>query len=457
MRRSRRGKATFGAFVAGALCVGSLTAWAGVALASSGGGSEPNQEDCQPFADDWATPQGAVYPGCHNMALNVESGGTTQGEANADNTRYVEFGGDQEANDSNSKGTPTEYSIGYPGDTGSPHAGCLAVNTDGTTGGSAPYTQAPEAASKAEDSQYGCGKNAKGAGFELNYDYYEWYCPIAAAAGHPCEDPSYGTTNYTIDQGDGVAWQPIVEQGLIAYFGEDDNNDNTEHDGVGPYNNALGYSNDEGAENGPSDGGAMILSIQPLGATHLFTPTHPEGVANYSAGFCADGICAEFTTQQQVVNHGCDAPDSYVAPDGTTPSTESQAPCTKGTPQSADVYNYSEKDPSVQTESAACNSGGAESGGGSTTDEQNCGPGGMNAIRSNEPANEYAEPGVQTFADPDSSRSPALPSPLWPTPAVYVGTCGVYVGSPDLPTASTIDKLPVSNGAGQVAIDPTGC
>jgi hypothetical protein len=457
MGKVLRGKGALGMLVCGALCIGSLAAWGGVALASSGGGYEPNQMDCQPFADDWATPQGAVYPGCHNLALNVESGGTTQGEANSGNTRYAELGMDQEAVDHNSKGTPTEYSVGYPGDTGSPHAGCIAVNTDGTNGGTAPSSQKPESASKAEDSEYGCGKNAKGAGFEVNFDYYEWYCPIVAAAGHPCEDPSYGTTNYTIDDGTGVASAPIVANGLLAYFGEDDNNDNTEHDGVGPYNNALGYVNDEGAENGASDGGAMILSVQPGNAARLFTPTHPEGLANYSAGFCADGICAEFTTQQQAVNHGCDAPDSYVGPDGTSPSMLSQASCAPGTPQNANVYNDAAKDPSVQTEKAACNSGGAESGGGSTTDQENCGPGGMNAIRSNEPVNEYAEPGVQTFADPDSSRSPALPSPLWPTPASYIGTCGVTIGSPALPTASVIDKTPLGNGAGQVVVDPTGC
>ena len=237
MLQGLRGKAALGTLVSGALCIGALGTWGGVALASSGGGYEPNQMDCQPFADDWATPQGGVYPGCHNAALNIESGGTSQGEANAGNTRYAEFGLDQEAPDHKSKATPTEYDIGYPGNTGSPHAGCVAFNTDGTNGGEAPSSQKPESASKAEDSEFGCGQNANGTGFEVNYDYYEWYCPIAAAAGHPCEDPSYGTTTYTIDHGTGVASVPIVANGLLVYFGEDDNNDNTEHDGVGPYNN----------------------------------------------------------------------------------------------------------------------------------------------------------------------------------------------------------------------------
>jgi hypothetical protein len=446
-------RAACSTILTGALVLGGLALGAGVAAAASGGGYEPSQQDCQPFADDWATPQHMVYPGCHNLALNLESGGTTQGDANSTDTRYVEFGMDQMGNDSNSKGTPTLYSIGEPGDTGSPHAGCLAVNTDGTGGGSAPYNQAPEAASKAEDSSYGCGKNAKGSGFELNFDYYQWYCPIAAAAGDPCEDPSYGTTNYAIDDGPALAYAPILANGLAAYFGEDDNNDNTEHDGVGPYNNMFpGNKNDEGEENGASDGGGTIFTFTPDTALRIPSVTHPEGIINFSAGFCADGICAEGTTQQQTVAHGCDAANSYVASNGTSPSSKSQAPCDKGTPQNANVFDYDTQDPSVYTESPNCNSGDQKS-----NSNASCGPGGENAIRSAEPNNENAEPGLQTYADPDASRSPALPSPLWPTPGIYVGSCGIYAGSPALPTASTINRLPISNGAGQIRIAIPGC
>jgi hypothetical protein len=440
------------AVLSGALALGGLALGAGIAAAASGGGYEPSQMDCQPFADDWATPQHQIYPGCHNLALNLESGGTTQGDADAGDTRYAEFGMDQMANDSSSKGTPTLYSIGEPGYTGSPHAGCLAVNTDGTGGGGAPYSQAPEAARAAESTSYGCGDNPKGAGFRLNFDYYQWYCPIAAA-GHPCEDPSYGTTTYSIDRGMAVASQPVVADGLAAFFGEDDNNDNTEHDGVGPYNNRFpGNQHDEGAENGASDGGAMLLSLTPMGILKSLTLTHPDGLLNYSAGFCADGICAEGTTQQQTVAHGCGAADSYVAPDGVSPSAVSQAPCDKGTPEDANVFNYATQDPSVYTESTHCSSGDQKS-----NSDASCGPGGENALRSAEPANEDAEPGLQTYADPDASRSPAAPAPLWPTPATYVGTCGLTVGSPALPTAQLIDKLPLGNGAGQLAVTAPGC
>ncbi len=439
--------------VTGLLALASASTWAGLAGAASGGGYSPAQMDCQPFADDWATPSGAVYPGCHNLAVTLESGGTTNGVANDGNTRYLEFGDDQMANDKNSKGTNTFYDIGLPGNTGSPHAGCLSANTDGTGGGAAPRSQEPESASGAEDSSYGCGNNAAGTGFELNYDYYQWYCPIAAAAGMPCEDPSYGTTQPTVDHGTAVNVAPIVENGLLLYFGEDDNSDNTEHDGVGPYNNAYpGNANDEGAENGASDGGSTELSITPQKALTPLSFPNPEAIINESAGFCADGICAEATTQRQTVNRGCNAPDSFVAADGTSSSPTSQAPCDPGTPTSANVYNYATQDPSVYTESTDCNSGDQKS-----NSNAECGPGGENALRSAEPSYENTEPGVQLYADPDASRSPLLPTPLWPTPGLYVGTCGITIGSPALPTASLINKLPISNGAGQIAVSPTNC
>jgi hypothetical protein len=184
----------------------------------------------------------------------------------------------------------------------------------------------------------------------------------------------------------------------------------------------------------------------------VFSLTHPEGLVNFSAGFCADGICAEGTTQEQTVAHGCDAADSYVAVDGTSPSATSQAPCDKGTPKNADVYDDASPDPSVSTESPGCSSGDQKS-----NSEAECGPGGENALRSAEPQNENAQPGLQLYADPDASRSPAAPAPLWPTPGLYLGTCGVTIGSPALPTASLLDALPIGNGAGQVAVKLPGC
>jgi hypothetical protein len=415
----------------------------GAAFAVSGGGYSPYQQGCQPGDSDYATPSNQTYAGCHNTALNVESGGTTQGDPNSSNTKYAQLGVDQSPNDPNSTGTPTPYSLGEPGTSGSPHAFCVSANTDGTNSGPAPKGAKPEAPGKAADAQNGCGGNPNGAGFASNVDYYQAYCPIAAMLDNPCEATSYGTTTLTPDTGNTVAYQPIVENGVLLYFGMDDNSDNGEHDGLGPFS-ATTHQKNDGADNGSSDGGAIMFVLDPMKAGNTPSQTNPEGLANVSSGFCADGICAEGTTQQQTVYQGCNAPDSY-----------GHARCNPGTPQRANVYDYAPNgnpanDPSVNSESPNCNAGDANS-----SSEQQCGPGGMNAIRSATPANENAEPGVQVYADPDSQRSPAAPSPLWPTPALYVGTCGVYAGSPA--TTGQVfgtSPTPVSNQAGQLAIDP---
>jgi hypothetical protein len=232
------------------------------------------------------------------------------------------------------------------------------------------------------------------------------------------------------------------------YLGSDDNLDNGEHDGVGPFTNLVN-PNDEGAVNGSSDGGAVILSLTPQHAAQAPTQAHPEGLANLSFGFCADGICMGTSSQQQTVYQGCGAAEA-----------NGLAPCNPGTPQNANVYDYAPggspaNDPSVNSESANCNSGDANS-----TSSAQCGPGGMNALRSATPANENMEPGIALYTDPDSQRSPAAPSPLWPTPAVYVGTCGVYLGSPATTGAIfkgkpvSLGPLRLTNEAGQIAIDP---
>ena len=111
---------------------------AAISCVARAAGYSSSQVERQPSPTSSATPQGQQYPGCHNSQLNVESGGTTQGDANPNDTRYVEVGQDQMPNDPNSKATPTVYQIGYPGNTGSPHASCVAANTDGPGSGGAP-------------------------------------------------------------------------------------------------------------------------------------------------------------------------------------------------------------------------------------------------------------------------------------------------------------------------------
>lgn len=451
-RRPRRSSARLAAVLTGGLVI-SLGAWAGAAFAVSGGGYQPHQQGCQSGDSDFATPSGQVYPNCHNFAVNVESGGNTQGVPNDGNIRYASVGLDQSPNDPNSVGTPGLFSLGEPGTTGSPHAGCVAVNTDGTGGGPAPTGTAPESAGAAQNSTQGCGDNPNGAGFESNYDYYQVYCPIAAMLGSPCEDTSPGTSSFNPDQGSAVNVTPIMENGLMLYLGSDDNLDNGEHDGVGPFSLANNQNN-YGSQNGASDGGALMILLTPQTATQTPTATHPNGLLNFSEGECADGICFGTTTQQQTVYQGCGAADSF-----------GQAPCNPGSPNSANVYDYAPggnpaNDPSVNSESENCNSGDANS-----TSKAQCGSGGMNAVRSATPANENAEPGVQLYTDPDPQRSPAAPSPLWPTPALYVGTCGVFIGSPATTGAvlgtqpMSVGPMSVVNSAGQIAIDPvpTSC
>ncbi|HLX87396.1 MAG TPA: hypothetical protein VKR22_02880 [Acidimicrobiales bacterium] len=390
MHGRKRDRAARRAIGAGTVGVGAvvlaLAGCAGVSAAASAGGYSQDQQDCQWNAEAWNTPNGATDPGCHNLAVNGEGGGNSNGDPNSSNTRYAEWGNDMAPNDPNSVGTPTIESVGIPGSTGSPHAGCVAANTDGTDGGTGP----------------GCGDNAGGAGFEANYDYYQWYCPVVAAAGKPCEDDNPGTTTVTPDTGSATDLQPIITQGLIVYFGANDNLDNGEHDGV------SGLNGTDGAVNGPSDGGALQLSITPQSALEAFSATKPEGLANFSEGECADGICSELTTDQQTVYYGCD---------GTNPQNNNAADtCTAGTPESGNVFEN--KAPASTQEPYNCSSGDATS--------ENCAAQGgqsFNTYRSETPQQMNAEPGFQTYQDPDPQRSPAAP---FGTPGAYAGTCGVY-------------------------------
>jgi hypothetical protein len=407
----------------------------GAAFAASGGGYTPPNQNCQPTDSDYATPKGQTYAGCHDQQISVESGQTKNGDVAGGNTHYVDEGINQEPLDPNTQTIGFLEQVGQPGYAASPHSGCVGANTDGTGSAPAPASATPTDPGTAGNASNGCGDNPKGFGFTSNWDYYQVYCPVAAAAGHPCEDKTPGTTTFTPHTGSAVDTS-IVQNGLLLYFGADDNLDAGEHDGLGPYSDLAGQNNN-GAHNGSSDGGAMILSVTPQNAANTPSQTHPEGLANYSLGFCADGICIEGTTQQQTVYNGCNAPDA-----------NGHAPCTTSA-HDGNVYDYSKPDPAVTTESPNCSSGDAQG-----SSDATCGPGGMNAIRSGTPNNMNAEPGVQLYSDPDSQRSPAAPAPFWPTPAIYAGTCGVVVGSPALPTAAAVNSSPVGNGAGQVVIDP---
>ena len=394
------------ALVAGVVVV-TVLAGTGVARAVSGGGYDADQQDCQWSAENAgaASSPTATESGCHNLALNVESGGTTDGNANSDNTRYAEVGNNQEPNMSGNPSFGALWSIGDPGTYDNPHSGCAAVNTDGTNGGTGK----------------GCGDNPNGAGVSATYDYYQVYCPATQSLplnsvpinqGIPApkncaSDQPIGQTNVNPDQGTNNAVMTLLTQGLLLYFGMDDNNDNGEHDGFVPGT----YTN--GALNGPSDGGGITISVTPLGATNTPNGHNPEGIANGSTGFCADGICFELTTRQQTVYYGCGATNS---PNNT------HAACDPNTPSDGNVYQNGA--PSSTQETPKCSSGDPTVPADCFTNADGSGnQNGPNGYVAQTPHRMNAQPGVQTYQDPDPQRSPAAP---FGTPGLYAGTCGVY-------------------------------
>jgi hypothetical protein len=442
---------------------------AGAAYAVSGGGYNSPQQDCPSYASEWNTPQYKTYQGCHNAQLDFESGGMTDGQPNngwndsrtygqhgARNTTWVQFGINQSPNDPNSKGTPGLYALGYPGQSSAPHSGCLSANTDGTNGGAVPDGTAPTAPSQANSNpKYGCGNNSKGAGFALNWDYYQLYCPLAAAIPsfpYACQTIPGGDTGknqLTLDTGTKQNLTEILTQGFILYYGMDDNSDNGEHDGEGPRSSPQ----TQGSVNGPSDGGAVMVAFTPQRLRQSGTMSQPEGLINASLGFCADGICTETTTERQTIYQGCNA---------NTGENPKQDPCKGQSDNSSrNVYDYSGK----QWDPYNCNSGGSPNNQGPQPDApKNCNTskdnkspsgtknshGGENYWRQHEDHSVYAEPGFQFYEDPDAMGSPALP--IYPLPAVYVGTCGVTLGGGQVPMPSS----PVTNKAHQLQVN-TGC
>jgi hypothetical protein len=347
--------------LAGAAGVLLSMAGAGVAFAVNGGTYSPSQQHCNYYDTDWNTAPYRTYPGCHNTQVTLESGGVTEGNPNNGynnsprhgdhgelNTNWVSIGVLQSPNDEHSKGTSTLYSLGYPGQSGSPHAVCAAVNTDGT-GGRAPEGQKSTTVRKANSQQkHGCGNNKKGAGFSLNADYYEVYCPLAAmlpAFPYPCEGipgGDYGRSKLTLDTGTEQNLTKILTEGFLLYYGMDDNSNNGEHDGEGPYTSPLTH----GTINGPSDGGGVMLAFTPYRIAQSGTLSQPQGLLNAATGFCADGICASFTTMKQTVYEGCGS---------NTGNARKHNHCSRHARNSErNVYDYSGK----KWDPYACNSGG---------------------------------------------------------------------------------------------------
>jgi len=245
-----------------------------------------------------------------------------------------------------------------------------------------------------------------------------------------------GNNSVTPETGtpDAQGLSALLTNGFRFYLGQDDNTDAGEHDGV------TGQHGTVGSFNGPSDGGAIGIFLLPALVGQTPTASDPVPFAGASEGSCADGICQEATTQQQLLYQGCGAtgPDGKALPDDQ---------CGPNSAQSRDVYNYSGK----QWDPYNCSSGDATS---EAPGANGCGNQTMDQWRSQEAHNVYAQPGFQFYEDPDPEGSPAGPQQLYPLPAVYVGTCGVVAGGGSLPAAPA---SPVTNSAGQVVVAPTGC
>ncbi|HEY2430861.1 MAG TPA: hypothetical protein VGI06_18135, partial [Acidimicrobiales bacterium] len=294
-------------------------------------------------------------------------------------------------------GTPTPYSLGYPGNDNSPHSGCLAANTNGTGGGTGK----------------GCGNNPKGAGVNVTWDYENQKSPLTVT-------PDTGTPDLA------GLFSNLAKSGVHEYFGMDDNSDAGEHDGV------SGTDGTAGTVNGPSDGGGMFIVVEPQNAAVVPTFSNPVPVAGAGEGACADGICQETTTRQQTIYQGCSPSDNH------SPTVK----CAKGQGSSSrDVYNYQGK----TFPPPSCNSGD-----GTSESPKSCDGHPMDYYRQIEAHNVHAEPGVQTYEDPDPQASPAAPFLI---PGIYVGSCGVVAGGGPLPAAPA---SPVTNKAGQLVVS-TGC
>jgi len=359
---------------------------AGSAFAVSSGGYSPAQQNCPANADavnagqPGARQHDAAVSGCHNFAINVED---------ASGNRYVQFGIDQIAN--NSDPTPTPQDL--------PHAFDISIDLNGAPPGTPTSS---------------CG--ATSSGLALHIDVTN---PSGAKV-----TPVHGAPTLAIVR---------ALSGATIYLGADDNLDFGEHDGV------TETAGTQRAANGPSDGGALVLNMHPsaLGAwldsvqrgdsnTLL---TNPVPVADAGAGGCADGFCVSVQTRQRTVY------------EGGNPHQRSR-----------NAYDYSGKqwDP-YSCSSGSQQSQSTSSCGGHTMDywrrqeaqQVNAEPG----------VQVYEDPDPQASPIDPAYEAGLTSHPTdYPTPAVYAGTCGVVAGGgvaslpAGTPGTNSAGQLRVSTG-----------
>lgn len=360
----------------------------GIAAAVSGGGYSSSQQDCTMNADatNAGQPHAPANPekGCHAFKLNVEG---------ANGTRYAEVGIDQMPQGFPS--TPGLFGVGIPGSPNFPHAGCVAVNTNGTGGG--PGT--------------GCGSGKSGLGGSSNFDIYDLqHIQLTPSTGAP----------------DLQGLLTAAGEGIDVYLGADDNLDAGEHDGVD------GNFGTKKSVNGPSDGGAVRAHVTPKNAGTTPSLSNPAPVAGAQFGSCADGVCESATTQRYTVYQG--DPHSKTSRDVANYDGKAWDPydCSSGDPKSEQAcHDATHKNMDSYREGEAGN------------------------VYAEPGVQVYEDPDPQgSPIDPFYEGGLYGMPMLYPLPGIYAGTCGVIFGGG--PVFTVPAGTPMTNSAGQVVI-PTAC
>lgn len=392
--------------IAGIAGIAVAVASAGTALAISGGGYRPHKMGCPTTAAATNHAHGPQPKGCHDFQILIRSGNHT----------YGEFGLNT---------TPSGQNL---------HSGDLVISPDGSAN---PRGGASGQALRIHiDTHYQPIPAGQCGVFDL-LTY-----PIDLVTGGGCKlDPAAWalptkmptiTPHLTMSGRSGGA--PDLTHAQL-YFGADDGLDSGEHD------EPDGKHGTMTEQNGPSDGGAILVRWHPL-AFAKWLPTVIKGMetGNFSAlarnpvpflsagfGACADGICLAVESRRTESLRG-----------GGGGGSGGRAGM-----KNRDVYNYDGKtwDPyNCSGESPA-----AEKQCRDATHKNE------DAYLNNEAKHVYLEPGVQFFEDPDPNGSPLLPA--YPLPAVYVGSCGITLGGGPL----TFPASPITNHSGQLSLSPSKC
>jgi hypothetical protein len=391
--KSRRTAMSVAALAGAAVTVASI----GTALAISGGGYSLHKQGCGKRASSFDREDRKQPKGCHDLQFSV----------------------------SDRKGTFFEVGTNTTKEGQNPHAADLMVSPDGSGNpkgkfsGTGVSTHVDTKWQPIPDGQCGVFDLitypiglATGGGCKL--DPSQWSPPAGAPAVHK-----------KFKVGKHLVVVPDVKRGEV-YFGADDGLDSGEHD------EPDGKRGTKHEQNGPSDGGAIVVRWHPAAATAWLPmvlagaqngnlsklATTPFPVIDGGFGACADGICFSAQSKRQTAYRG-------------------------GGKGRKDVYNYDGR----QWDPYNCS-------GASTDAEKQC----HDKTHKNEdnywrhsPRHNDVQPGFQFFEDPDPNGSPA--APLYPLPSVYAGTCGVTAGGGQVQAP----KSPLTNKSGQVSVSPTHC